>query len=196
MEYKAIDLGLPSGRLWADRNVGAEKETDYGLYFQWGDTVGYADASHSTWETCPVNGGNSTYNKDSIAAWNADNLSDGLLKSGVDAATVNMGDNWRMPTLEDCIELINNTNHEYVEIDGVKGRKFSHKDDPSKYIFLPFAGVAAVGSFAYQGIGGLIWSSSVNSGSPANAYLVGADESGCGDSAYFRYSALSVRGVC
>ena len=43
MEYKAIDLGLPSGRLWADRNVGAESETDYGLYFQWGDVVGYTD---------------------------------------------------------------------------------------------------------------------------------------------------------
>ena len=55
MEYKAIDLGLPSGRLWADKNIGAEKETDYGLYFQWGETVGYTDASHSTWETCPGN---------------------------------------------------------------------------------------------------------------------------------------------
>ena len=204
MEYKAIDLGLPSGRLWADRNVGAEKETDYGLYFQWGDTVGYADTSHSTWETCPGNGGNSTYNKDSIAAWDAENLKSGagmgyvteILKPSVDAATVNMGSKWRTPTFEDCAELLSNTNHEVAEINGVKGGKFISKADPSKYIFLPFAGVAAVGSFAYQGIRGLIWSSSVNSGSPANAYLVGADESGCGDSAYFRYSALSVRGVC
>ena len=39
--YTAVDLGLPSGRLWANMNIGAEKETDYGLYFQWGDTVGY-----------------------------------------------------------------------------------------------------------------------------------------------------------
>ena len=86
MEYKAIDLGLPSGRLWADRNVGAEKETDYGLYFQWGDTVGYTDASHSTWETCPVNGGDSDYNAKSIAAWDTENLSDALLKPEADAA--------------------------------------------------------------------------------------------------------------
>ena len=49
--YTAVDLGLPSGRLWANMNVGAEKETDYGLYFQLGDTVGYADASHSTTDT-------------------------------------------------------------------------------------------------------------------------------------------------
>ena len=110
MEYKAIDLGLPSGRLWADRNVGAEKETDYGLYFQWGDTVGYADASHSTWETCPGNGGDSAYNAKSIAAWDAENLKSGagmgyvteILKPEADAATVNMGSKWRMPTMEDC----------------------------------------------------------------------------------------------
>ena len=204
MEYKAIDLGLPSGRLWADRNIGAEKETDYGKYFQWGDVVGYTDASHSIWDSCPGNGGDSDYNAKSIAAWDTENLKSGagmgyvteILKPEADAATVNMGDKWRMPTIEDCTELMNNTNYEVTEINGVKGGKFISKADHSKYIFLPFAGVAAVGSFAYQGIGGLIWSSSVNSGSPANAYLVGADESGCGDSAYFRYSALSVRGVC
>ena len=196
MEYKAIDLGLPSGRLWADRNVGAEKETDYGKYFQWGDTTGYTDASHSIWDRCPGNGCYSSFNRGSIAAWDAEALFDRKLKSDFDAATVNMGSKWRMPTYEDYTELINNTNYEVAEINGVKGGKFISKADPSKYIFLPFAGVAAVGSFAYQGIGGLIWSSSVNSGSPANAYLVGADESGCGDSAYFRYSALSVRGVC
>ena len=204
MEYKAIDLGLPSGRLWADRNVGAEKETDYGLYFQWGDTVGYADTSHSTWETCPGNGGNSTYNKDSIAAWDAENLKSGagmgyvteILKPSVDAATVNMGSKWRTPTFEDCAELLSNTNHEYAVINDVAGRKFSHKTDPSKYIFLPFAGLAAEGSFGYQGLGGFVWSSSARSASPANAYLVGADESGFDGSAYYRYGALSVRGVC
>jgi hypothetical protein len=41
LEYKMVDLGLPSGLLWADRNVGAISEYDYGLYFQWGDTKGY-----------------------------------------------------------------------------------------------------------------------------------------------------------
>lgn len=64
---QAIDLGLPSGLMWANMNVGAEKETDYGLYFQWGDTVGYTDASHSTWATCPGNGGYNDYDADSIA---------------------------------------------------------------------------------------------------------------------------------
>ena len=204
MGYNTIDLGLPSGRLWADRNVGAEKETDYGLYFQWGDVVGYADASHSTWETCPGNGGNDIYNARSISAWDAEKLKSGagmgyvteILKPEADAATVNMGDKWRMPTHEDCAELIENTNYEVTEINGVKGGKFISKIDSSKYIFLPFAGLAAEGSFGFQGLGGFVWSSSVYSGSPARAYFVGADESDCGAYADRRRFALSVRGVC
>ena len=202
--YTAVDLGLPSGLKWANMNVGAESETDYGLYFQWGDTVGYADASHSTWATCPGNGENSDYNAASIEAWDAENLksvtgmeySTKILKPEADAATVNMGSKWRMPTYEDCRELLSNTNYEYAEINGVKGGKFINKNDSSKYIFLPFAGSAAEGSFGGQGIEGYIWSSSVSSGSPADAYGVYAGESGYGDGAGYRHYALSVRGVC
>ena len=47
---------MPSGLKWANMNIGAEKETDYGLYFQWGDTIGYTDASHSTADTYPGGG--------------------------------------------------------------------------------------------------------------------------------------------
>lgn len=196
MEYKAIDLGLPSGLKWSDRNVGAGKETDYGLYFQWGDTVGYTDASYSTWATCPGNGGNSTYDEDSISAWDDENLLNGVLKLGVDAATVNMGSRWRMPTIKDFTELFEYTNYKYTKIDGVIGGKFISKADTSKYIFLPFAGLVAEGSFAYQGIEGGIWSGSVYSVSSALACFVGAVESDCDDGAYFRYGALPVRGVC
>ena len=204
MEYKAIDLGLPSGRLWTDRNIGAEKETDYGKYFQWGDVVGYTDASHSTWETCPGNGGDSDYNAKSIAAWDTENLksvtgmehSIKILKSEVDAATVNMGDKWRMPTIDDWVELFENTNYEDVEIDGVKGGKFISKADPSKYIFLPFAGGAAEDSFESQGTEGVIWGSSVFSECPSSAYCLFAVDSGFDETVGCRYNALSVRGVC
>ena len=202
MEYKAIDLGLPSGRLWADKNVGAEKETDYGLYFQWGDTIGYTDASHSTWATCPGNGSNSDYNGVSIEAWDAENLQsvngmeDSTLKIEADAATVNMGSKWRMPTIEDCAELYSYTNYEYAVIDEVEGCKFISKADPSKYIFLPFAGGAAEDSFKSQGTEGVIWSSSVFSEAPASAYCMFAVEPGFGEDVGCRFNALSVRGVC
>ena len=202
MEYKAIDLGLPSGRLWADKNVGAEKETDYGLYFQWGDTIGYTDASHSTWATCPGNGSNSDYNGVSIDAWDTENLQsvngmeDSILKIEADAATVNMGSKWRMPTIEDCAELYSYTNYEYAVIDEVEGVKFISKADPSKYIFLPFAGGAAEDSFESQGTEGVIWSSSVFSECPASAYCLIAVDSGFEEIVGCRYNALSVRGVC
>ena len=203
--YIAIDLGLPSGLKWAKMNIGATKETDYGKYFQWGDTVGYTDVSHSTWSTCPGNGGNSAYDADSIAAWDAENLksvtgmeySTKILKPEVDAATVNMGGgNWRMPTPEDYNELRDYTNQETVEIDGVKGVKFISKIDSSKYIFIPFAGFAAEGSFFYQGAGGAIWSSSVGSDSPSGAYYLELEHSVSGEYMEFRSASMPVRGVC
>ena len=194
--YTAIDLGLPSGLKWANMNIGAEKETDYGKYFQWGDTIGYTDASHSTADTYPGGG-----DSDSLAAWDAANLNVGMtnstknLKPEVDAATTNMGSNWRMPTYEDCSELYLNTNYEYAEINGVKGGKFVNKTDVSKYIFLPFAGVVADGSFENQGTIGAIWSGSISFGS-SDVYIVGGVESGIVDGALNRYFALPVRGVC
>ena len=202
--YTAVDLGLPSGLKWANMNIGAEKETDYGLYFQWGDTVGYTDTSHSTWATCPGNGGNSAYTADLIAAWDAENLqsvtgmaySTKILKSEVDAATVNMGSKWRMPTIEDFRELVINTNYETAEIDGVKGGKFINKSDASKYIFLPFAGLAEGGASGYHGILAVIWSSSVSSESPKDAGYMVASEDGFDVTKFPRGVSLSVRGVC
>ena len=202
MEYKAIDLGLPSGRLWADKNVGAEKETDYGLYFQWGDTIGYTDASYSTWATCHGNGSNSDYNGVSIEAWDAENLQsvngmeDSTLKAEADAATVNMGSKWRMPTIEDCAELYSHTNYEYAVIDEVEGGKFISKADPSKYIFLPFAGRAAEGSFEIQGRGFDIWSSSDYQYIPKRAAIMFGGKSNFDKGVGNRCFALSVRGVC
>ena len=202
MEYKAIDLGLPSGRLWADKNVGAEKETDYGLYFQWGDTIGYTDASYSTWATCHGNGSNSDYNGVSIEAWDTENLQsvkgmeDSILKIEADAATVNMGSKWRMPTIEDCAELYSHTNYEYAVIDEVEGGKFISKADPSKYIFLPFAGGAEEDSFESQRTEGVIWSSTDFSEAPASAYCMFVVDSGFGENVGCRFYALSVRGVC
>ena len=40
-KYELIDLGLPSGTLWMDRNIGASSPEDAGLYFAWGETQGY-----------------------------------------------------------------------------------------------------------------------------------------------------------
>ena len=141
--YEFVDLGLPSGTLWMKCNIGAEKETDYGLYFQWGDTVGYDEstaAAHSTWSTCPGNGGASSYDKSALTTWDTANLTDYTLNTNVDAAYAHTNGKAKMPTKAQYQELINETNNEWITIDGVVGRKFTNKTDSSKYIFIPAAG--------------------------------------------------------
>ena len=97
--YEAVDLGLPSGTKWASQNVGARKPSDYGLYFQWGDTQGYTseqvgtgkgkkkfadDWSDYKWGVSP----NFTKYTTMVAT----------LELEDDAAHVHMGGDWHMPT--------------------------------------------------------------------------------------------------
>lgn len=138
-----VDLGLPSGTLWMKCNIGAEKETDYGLYFQWGDTVGYDEstaAAHSTCSTSPLNAGLTEENDDAVAAWVDVNVTDGVLNPSVDAAYVHTNGKAKMPTRFQQQELIDNTVQVEVTINGIAGVKYINKTDPSKYIFIPKAG--------------------------------------------------------
>lgn len=138
-----VDLGLPSGTLWMKCNIGAEKETDYGLYFQWGDTVGYDEstaAAHSSWSTCPLNAGFTQENDDAVAAWVSTNVTDGILNTSVDAAYVHTNGKAKMPTRFQQQELIDNTVQVEITINGITGVKYINKTDSSKYIFIPKAG--------------------------------------------------------
>lgn len=196
--FEYVDLGLPSGLKWAKCNVGATKETDYGKYFQWGDTVGYTDASHSTWSTAPFNNGSSSYDSSYFASVKDDVCPNGVLASQYDAASVNMGSNWRMPTQADFKELTANTTVTWetnFNDSGVAGRKFTSKKDSTKYIFIPSAGFAYNGSLDFQGSYGGVWSSSLYSSIPNNAWLLGFDSGSMGIDYNGRYSGYSVRGV-
>ena len=102
--YNAIDLGLPSGLLWCDRNVGATNITDSGLYFQWGDTQGWTKEQV---ENDEVNDYKWFDGSRYIKYNNEDRLT--TLELEDDAAHVNMGGDWRMPTYEDFKELITST---------------------------------------------------------------------------------------
>lgn len=201
-EYEYIDLGLPSGLKWAKSNVGAEKETDYGSYFQWGDTddkTNY-DCSWASYKygddlnLSKYNTGNNGYKngyRDTIDNKITLDLED-------DAARANMGGNWRMPTEVEIQELVNNTYNEWIENfngSGVNGRKFTSKTDESKYIFIPASGYRLGSSFRGQCRGGDVWSSSLNTVLPGGALELGFS-SGIiymGDSG--RYYGLAVRGV-
>lgn len=106
VEHEYVDLGLPSRTLWATMNIGASSITDTGLYYQWGDTQGYAYNDHE-WE-------DSTYKwydteKGEYTKYNA---TDGkrVLDNADDAAIAAWGNGWHIPTKVQFEELINEDN--------------------------------------------------------------------------------------
>ena len=118
-----VDLGLPSGTLWATMNVGANSVTDYGNYYMYGM-------------------GSKTYDStDTPYAGTEDPLA-----TSADTAAQVWGGEWHMPTSAQMDELIDNTNNEWTTVNNVNGYKFTSKTDSSKYIFLPAAGLWNNGS--------------------------------------------------
>ena len=145
--HEYIDLGLPSGKKWAARNIGAESETDYGLYFAWGETTGYdiygtgkLPNGGFNWENYTLGDGTDSPTASTFLKYNSsDNKT--VLEAEDDAATVNWGGNWRMPTRQDFLELKNNTNIIFVDNynnSGVHGALFISKKNNKKQMFLPF----------------------------------------------------------
>ena len=84
-EAIAVDMGLPSGTLWADRNIGAKSPEDFGLYFSWGNIEGHVMGSG--------------YDFDDYNETKGHEL-DGDIDIEHDAARFNMGEPWQMPTKE------------------------------------------------------------------------------------------------
>lgn len=108
-----VDLGLPSGTLWATMNVGANSETDYGLYFAWGETQGYTADQVGRGDGKRYFGlPDYKYTNDNGATYTKYNNIDGksTLDSVDDAATVNLGGKWHMPTDVQIYELFNSSN--------------------------------------------------------------------------------------
>ena len=156
--FEYVDLGLPSGTLWATCNVGASKSSDYGLYFQWGDTVGYTANQIGTGEgqkkfmwddyKFSVHGSDSNFSKYTTLNAKLD-LED-------DAAHVNMGGDWHMPSSKQIRELLNTTAQTIS--DDESGITFTSMTN-GKSIFIPAAGYAWVGSVSRRGHIGSVWSS-------------------------------------
>jgi hypothetical protein len=192
--FDYVDLGLPNGTLWATQNVGASKPSDYGLYFQWGDSKGYTKEQLGkdkmfTWADYKwsIDGSDSNFSKYTKEG-SALDLAD-------DAANANMGGDWHLPTDDQTIELIENTTSTWSTQDGVNGRLFISKKDTSKSIFIPAAGGAWDGSLFGRGSFGGVWfsmldASHVNGGQSLYFY---SDDEGLGN--YYRFVGLSVRGV-
>ena len=180
-ESKAIDLGLPSGLKWAAGNLGADKETDPGLYYMWGETEGHE--KDSGYEFTSAN-----YTAKGLNAISKN------LTLAQDAANVRLGGDWRMPTRAEFDELYNNTNVTWTTINGVNGSKFTNKTDASKYIFMPAAGWYDGSTFRNWGSCGGYWSSTFDNSS--YAYRFNSNSSVLSTFVDNRYDGWSVRGVC
>ncbi len=161
--YTAVDLGLPSGTKWANMNVGATTETDYGDYFAWGEVAPKTNYSWSTYTWGTAYNALTKYNNDSFYG-TVDNKTS--LDPEDDAAHVNMGGTWRMPTAAEFQELIDNTTHEWVtnyKGSGVNGFTFTGNGNT---IFLPAAGDRDDTDLNGQGGYGRYWSSSLGENYP------------------------------
>ncbi|MBR5725488.1 MAG: hypothetical protein IKX56_02005 [Muribaculaceae bacterium] len=164
-----VDLGLPSGLLWATCNIGASNPERYGNYYAWGETTTKSDYSWSTYQYC--NGGSSTLTKYcSNSSYGYNGFTDNLttLLSEDDAATANWGDDWRMPTNEEFQELYNNTTVTWTTQNGVNGRLYTASNGNS--LFLPAAGDCSYSSLYDAGRNMYYWSSSLRTDNPSYAW--------------------------
>jgi len=163
--FRYVDLGLSV--MWADANVGAENPEDYGNYFAWGeitekDNYSYYNYKYGTYKTM------NKYCLDS-AHGTVDGL--GTLLPEDDAATVNMGGSWRIPTKEEWSELIDNCTLSLDTINGHRGYRYTASN--GKSIFIPRAG-NIWGAKSSSGDSGMLhyWTANVKEDSSETAYVV------------------------
>ena len=154
--YEFVDLGLPSGTLWATCNVGATSPEQAGLYFAWGETVGVSAAPVATGER---SFSSSEYKLGPAASISAD------LTLEQDAAHIYMGGKWRMPTKAEFEELFSNTTQTWT-LDyngtGVVGHIFVSKSNGNS-VFFPAAGYRCNSPLYKADLYGRYWTASWDS---------------------------------
>lgn len=198
-QYEYVDLALPSGLKWAKCNVGAEKETDYGYYFQWGDVEDHGNSAYrcTFYKHCNNTSYALTKYCNDSSYGTVDNKF--TLEPEDDAARANMGGDWRMPTQTECQELLDYTNHEWAKDfngSGVSGYKFTSRTDKNKYIFIPASGYCTGYQWFGAGYFSFVWSSSLCASNIYNACVLGFDSYSIGvDENRNRVDGLVVRGV-
>ena len=191
--HEYVDLGLSVK--WATFNVGANKPEDYGDYFAWGETEPKTTYDWSTYKWC--NGSYDTQTKYCIDSsyGTVDNKT--VLDKEDDAAHVNWGGNWRMPTRTEQDELREQCTWTWTTQNGVKGYNVTSKKNGNS-IFLPAAGYRSDSSLSTDGAGsyGDYWSGSLSTDGAGFAYYLGFSSSYVGWGYYYRYGGHSVRPVC
>ncbi len=179
---EAVDLGLPSGLKWRSMNVGASKPEDYGDHFAWGETSKKSSYSWSNYKFGDNKMGPfSKYDTDGKT----------VLEAEDDAAIVNLGNDWRMPTFAEWKELREKCSWKWTTRGGVGGMQVTGPN--GKSIFLPAAGYYNSG-LTMQGSYGSYWTSS-DAGIVGMAHAVDFISSGVDKAALYRCQGNSVRPV-
>lgn len=189
--HEAVDLGLSSGLKWATCNVGATTPEGYGDYFAWGETSPKEVYDYSTY--FDTNDGGSTFTKYNLTGGKT------TLDPEDDAAHVNWGGNWRMPTKAEFDELRNTDNCTWEKKTnyngtGVNGYLVTSKKNGNS-IFLPASGYYNGSSLSSDGSGGYYWSSSLSGNNSHYAYGL-LCKTFVDWLSNFRYYGQSVRPVC
>ncbi len=162
-----VDLGLPSGLKWATCNIGASVPEEYGNYYAWGETTTKKKYSE---ENCTV------YSKDTTWLKQSGIIDDsGNLTPQYDAANVNWGGSWRMPTRIEYEELMNCCRWGWKTLNGVDGVIFTGKNDKS--IFIPLGGCVDESSVDFTGDDCMMWTATVDKTDPeaATGLCIGKD---------------------
>ena len=191
--HEYVDLGLPSGTKWATCNVGADAPEAYGDYYAWGETALKDNYNWGTYKWCNGDYNNLTKYNTKNNFGTVDNKT--TLDPEDDAATVNWGGKWRMPTNDEWGELIDECAWTWTTLNGVNGYEVKSNANGNT-IFLPAAGCRSYDYLYDAGDLGNYWSSSLDTDSPYNAWYV-YFYSDCVRRNYrYRYYGRSVRPVC
>ncbi len=188
-----VDLGLPSGILWATCNIGASKPEDSGDYFAWGETEAKESYDWDTYEY-------GRYDHDSdYSKLTKYNPTDGkiVLDASDDAATANWGGDWRMPTLEEQQELLNECTWTWTDDYNGKGVSgYMVMGSKGNSIFLPAAGYRYDSNLYAAKAFGFYWSSSLYLTSRYSACVLNVNPNDQIMGYSYRCSGSSVRPVC
>ncbi len=175
----AIDLGLPSGTKWASWNVGASAPEEYGGYYAWGETEEKDYYDKNTYKY---------YDNGYI------DIGEDIAGTQYDVAHVKWGGSWRMPSIDQMEELIDNCTWKWTTRNGVNGQLVTGKNGNS--IFLPAAGVRDNDELAWANSDGEYWSSSLFPHNYSFAYLLHIDTNYYRTTFEGRRRGFSVRAVC
>ena len=172
MVPEMVDLGLSVK--WASFNLGATKPEEYGNHYAWGEVKPKEIYNWSTYKWCMGSSNTLTkYCLDPNYGYNGYTDDNTILDPEDDAATVNLGAGWRMPTDAEWNELRRYCTWTWTTQNGVNGRLVTASNGNS--IFLPAAGYWLDTNPDIYSVGeeGSYWSSSYIKDSPSYAWFVG-----------------------